>query len=82
MALLLQQVSMLLPLACIILATAWVWVTANLIYRLFSIRALPKHLPWAGTGSKQGCLARAKANLASFFRLRELLDEGYQKVRR
>lgn len=53
---------------------------ANLIRRLFSTYSIPATLPWAGTGSRNGPLARARANLSSFFSLKLLLDEGYETV--
>lgn len=52
----------------------------NLIHRLFSNASLPSNLPWAGVGEHNSRLGRAKANITSFFNLRKLLDEGYEKV--
>lgn len=52
----------------------------NLIRRLCSTASLPSILPWAGIGEHNNRLGRAKANLASVFHLRRLLDEGYEKV--
>ncbi|KAI2624495.1 cytochrome P450 [Xylaria nigripes] len=51
----------------------------NLLRRLFSNASLPENLPWAGTGGGTGPFSIARANISSFFRLRELLDEGYSK---
>ncbi|KAI1159492.1 cytochrome P450 [Nemania serpens] len=51
----------------------------NLIRRLCSTASLPSILPWAGIGEHNNRLGRAKANLASVFHLRRLLDEGYEK---
>ncbi|KAI0381267.1 cytochrome P450 [Hypomontagnella monticulosa] len=52
---------------------------ANLVLRLFSDASLPSTLPWIGIEGENGLCSRAKANLASILRLRELLDEGYRK---
>ncbi|KAK8875034.1 cytochrome P450 [Apiospora arundinis] len=54
-------------------------VLANLVRRLFSKGSLPSSLPWVGTGPHSGPLSRARANLKSFFSLKSMLDEGYQK---
>ncbi|KAI4595209.1 hypothetical protein KJ359_007185 [Pestalotiopsis sp. 9143b] len=54
-------------------------VVANLIRRLFSTYGLPDALPWAGVGNQSHLLARARANLMSFFNLQHLLDEGYEQ---
>lgn len=51
----------------------------NLLRRLFSDHGLPPNLPWIGIGDKSP-LSRARAHLNSFFDLRSLLDEGYDKV--
>lgn len=56
-------------------------VAANLVRRLFSDAGIPAHLPWAGVGPNGGRLSRARANLASIFGLKRLLDEGYTEVR-
>lgn len=55
-------------------------VLTNLARRLFTSHGLPSNLPWVGAGSDNGPFGRAKANLASFFQLQSLLDEGYEKV--
>jgi hypothetical protein len=57
-------------------------VLINLSYRLFTTHSLPPSLPWVGVGSNSGALGRARANLASFFGLQSLLDEGYETVSR
>lgn len=46
--------------------------------RFFSLQGLPNKFPWAGSG--RGALARGKASQQSFFGLRELLIDGYNKV--
>ncbi|KAI0400747.1 cytochrome P450 [Xylaria palmicola] len=51
----------------------------NLVRRLFSDSSLPSTLPWAGVGEQNSRMGRARANLTSFFRLKELLNEGYVK---
>ncbi|KAI8628117.1 cytochrome P450 [Xylariaceae sp. FL1651] len=51
----------------------------NLLRRLFSDASLPSNLPWVGTGATNGRLGKAKANISSFFHLKERLDEGYLK---
>ncbi|KAI1822227.1 cytochrome P450 [Xylaria intraflava] len=51
----------------------------GLLRRLFSNASLPGNLLWAGTGGRTTPLSIARANLTSFFRLKELLDEGYTK---
>ncbi|KAI1432966.1 cytochrome P450 [Xylaria sp. CBS 124048] len=53
--------------------------TLDLLRRLFSDASLPRNLPWAGTGGRKDPLSIAKANLRSFFRLKNLLAEGYTK---
>jgi hypothetical protein len=53
----------------------------DLLRRLFSDASLPSNLPWAGVGEHSGRLGKARANLSSFFHLKELLNEGYTKVR-
>jgi hypothetical protein len=55
-------------------------VIFNLVIRLFSTASLPDSLPWVGKGDGVELLAQARANFLSFFNLRELLDEGYNKV--
>lgn len=55
--------------------------TVNLVLRLFWDASLPPNLPWIGTGGQNSLRNRAKANLASILNLRELLDEGYRKVK-
>ncbi|KAI0148651.1 cytochrome P450 [Xylariaceae sp. FL1272] len=51
----------------------------HLLRRLFSNASLPTNLPWAGLGHRSGRLGKARANLLSFFNLKDLLDEGYTK---
>ncbi|KAK7968923.1 hypothetical protein PG988_007996 [Apiospora saccharicola] len=57
-------------------------VLANIVRRLFSRASLPPSLPWVGTGPHSGPLSRARANLKSFFGLKQMLDEGYYKYSR
>ncbi|KAI1260236.1 cytochrome P450 [Xylariaceae sp. FL1019] len=52
----------------------------NLLRRLFSNASLPTNLPWAGLGQRAGRLGKARANLLSFFNLKDLLDEGYSNL--
>ncbi|KXJ90273.1 hypothetical protein Micbo1qcDRAFT_164808, partial [Microdochium bolleyi] len=61
------------------LITAWFCFVANLIRRLFTTHDLPSTLPWVGTKHQRGPLSRARANLSSFFRLKDLLNEGYNE---
>lgn len=65
----------------IVFALAWLFCISTLFHRLFTTHNLPSTLPWVGTGHRDGPLARAKANLSSFFRLKDLLAEGYREVR-
>ncbi|KAJ1325847.1 tenellin biosynthesis cytochrome P450 monooxygenase [Microdochium nivale] len=58
---------------------AWLFCISTLFHRLFTTHNLPSTLPWVGTGHRDGPLARAKANLSSFFRLKDLLAEGYRE---
>ena len=55
-------------------------ILGNFIRRLCSDASLPKNLPWAGVGPDGGPVSRARANLRSFFGMKELLDEGYTRV--
>jgi hypothetical protein len=55
--------------------------TARYIYtRYFSRHALPSSLPWIGV-EDDSCFSRARATLRSFWHTRELVFEGYEKVR-
>ncbi|ETS73502.1 hypothetical protein PFICI_14448 [Pestalotiopsis fici W106-1] len=54
-------------------------VLAHLIWRLISSHGLPNTLPWVGMGNHVTPIARIRANLASFFNLKDLLDEGYNQ---
>jgi hypothetical protein len=48
---------------------------------MFSSGGIPKSIPWTGTeGAENGPLSRARATLQSFFGMRELIQEGYNKV--
>jgi hypothetical protein len=47
--------------------------------RFFSIQGLPSNLPWAGAGD--GPISRANTVLHSLFGLREIIQDGYYKVR-
>ena len=51
---------------------AYVW------QRFFSRQGLPESLPWAGAGN--GVLARATATRKSFFGLKEIIQDGYDRV--
>lgn len=83
MAILLEGTPILLFGAVIICAVVLPTVViGNLIRRLVSDEALPKNLPWAGVGPNGGAFARLRANLSSFFRLKDLMEEGYTKVSR
>ena len=56
--------------------------TAFLAYvwdRFFSLHGLPAKLPWAGADN--GVLGRGKVNKSSFFGLRQLIQDGHEKVR-
>jgi hypothetical protein len=46
--------------------------------QFFSLRGLPKHLPWAGAGDC--ALSRAAASARSFLGLCALIEDGYNKV--
>ncbi|KAH6652997.1 cytochrome P450 [Truncatella angustata] len=63
----------------VLLALLQIIVLVNLVRRLFSSYRLPQSLPWVGVGSHNGAIARAQAHLTSFFKLQDLLDEGYEK---
>ncbi|KAH8668751.1 cytochrome P450 [Xylariales sp. PMI_506] len=54
-------------------------ILINLIWRLFSRYSLPSTLPWVGINGENTPRARVRAQLASFFQLKSLLDEGYEK---
>jgi hypothetical protein len=55
--------------------------TVHYIYsRYFSRCALPASLPWIGA-EDDICFSRARATLRSFWYTRELVFEGYEKVR-
>lgn len=62
------------------LTSAFIYTICALVHRLFTDHNLPSTLPWAGTHGHNNPLARARANMASFFSLRSLLDEGYNEV--
>lgn len=53
---------------------AFVW------QRFCSLQGLPASLPWAGA-EHRGALARANASRRSFFGMRQLIENGYSKVR-
>ena len=46
--------------------------------RFFSRQGLPESLPWAGAGN--GVLSRATATRKSFFGLKEIIQDGYDRV--
>ena|SRR2546423_9434195 len=49
--------------------------------KVFSLGGIPKTIPWAGIKDvENGPLSRARATLRSFFSMRELIQEGYNKV--
>jgi cytochrome P450 len=80
MAVMLHSIPMMLvSLATVLLILVPGVIIINLTLRLFSSASLPASLPWVGEGTRTGVLARARANLLSFFNLRDLLDEGYNK---
>jgi hypothetical protein len=65
---------------------AWALLIAIIIFcvhyfwdRFFSLQGLPDNLPWAGAGV--GAISRAKAIRRSWFGLREMIQDGYYKVR-
>ncbi|KAI0425470.1 cytochrome P450 [Xylaria sp. FL1042] len=62
-----------------VVAVALIITSLNLIRRLFSNASLPSNLPWVGVGKHDNFLGRARGNLTGFFRLKDLLDEGYEK---
>lgn len=65
----------------VVLALILVLTLANLVRRLFSTYGLPHDLPWVGAQHPNTRpISRAQAQLRSFFNLRKLLDEGYEKV--
>lgn len=75
--------AVLLGLAAIVFVGFPLVVIVNLLIRLGSDHGLPSNLPWAGVPNGHGGrLARARATLRSFFGMKELLDEGYEKVSR
>lgn len=47
--------------------------------KLTSKPLLPKHVPWVGRRSE--LFSKSRANLRSFTKTRELLDDAYYKVR-
>src|SRR5436305_8344874 len=46
--------------------------------KVFSLQGLPQSIPWLGNGN--GVFARGRTTLRSFFGMRELIQEGYEKV--
>ena len=70
------------------LAAAWLGVIAYAVaaaffvayvwQRFFSRQGLPKGLPWAG--AEKGALSRANAIRRSFFGLRAIIQDGYDRV--
>jgi len=65
--------SLVLAFACCCLSHTW--------QKVISSGGIPKSIPWAGTeGAGNGPLSRARATLRSFFGMRELIQEGYNKV--
>jgi len=49
--------------------------------KVLSLGGIPKTIPWVGTeGTGNGPISRARATLQSFFGMRELIQEGYNKV--
>ena len=51
----------------------------NYYYRFFSRRSLPKSLPWIGVDD--GLFSRARTTARTLFQTRDLILEGYEKVR-
>jgi hypothetical protein len=65
--------SLVLVVVCCCLLHTW--------QKVFSLGGVPKSIPWAGTkDAGNGPLSRARATLRSFFGMRELIQEGYNKV--
>jgi hypothetical protein len=60
-----------------ILGIAWF---VNYIWaRFFSLQGLPSNLPWAGARNRP--ISRANTIRRSLFGLREIIEDGYYKVR-
>lgn len=64
----------------------WLLVAANIACalkyiweRFFSLHGLPSTLPWAGAG--HGALSRADVARRSLFGLKDIIQDGYYKVR-
>lgn len=66
------EVIWLLSIFIVFFSISYVWD------RLFSLRGLPKNLPWAGASSS--AISRAGAVRRSWFGLRDLIQDGYYKV--
>ncbi|KAF1814611.1 cytochrome P450 [Eremomyces bilateralis CBS 781.70] len=68
------QLWALVTVICITIAVSYIFK------RLFSRHGLPPSIPWAGCAEgKQGAFARAKSTLLSFFRMKDVINDGYQK---
>jgi len=67
------QVTVVFVIAFIAGFASWTW------QRFFSYQGLPKSLPWAGANGS--ILSRGLSAKRSFFGLKDLIQDGYYKVR-
>ena len=65
-----SQSTVVVPLALVVLYLVYAKLTAKPL--------IPEHVPWVGRRSE--FFSRGRANLRSFTRGRELLDDAYYKV--
>ena len=66
--------------ATLILAASWLLYCFYYVWwRFFSHQGIPRHIPWAGSDGTW--LSRGRSSRQSVFGLRDLLWDGYQRVR-